>query len=97
MAFFTISGAAGIVGSAFITDLVSQDSLGVTLTRYTSTAWIAGTLGYSVTGLLIETLGMPATFALNAGLPLVGAALILAIRPARMAEKALAEEPVSIV
>jgi MFS family permease len=97
MALFTISGAAGFVGSAFITDLVPQNTLGVTLTRYTSTAWIAGTLGFSVTGLLIETLGMPATFALNAALPLVGAALILAIRPAAVvADEMLADEPVPL-
>ena len=97
MALFTISGAAGIVGSAFITDLVPQDVLGVTLTRYTSTAWIAGTLGYSVTGFLIESLGMPVTFALNAALPLVGAALILAVRPAAgVADEMLADEPVPI-
>jgi MFS family permease len=76
----------GAVGSAFVTDLVPQQTLGQGLSLFTATTWIGGVAGFALTGYAVQWLGMAETFAAAALLPAVAAALLVAIaRPRRAA------------
>jgi MFS family permease len=76
----------GAVGSALVTDLVPQRSLGQGLSLFTATSWVGGVLGFALTGHAVEWLGMAETFAAAALLPSVAAVLLVAIaRPRRAA------------
>jgi MFS family permease len=68
------------VGNAFVTDLVPRTSLGRGIALFAGTAWIGGITGFAVTGQAVQSLGLGATFASAAVLPLASALLLLPIR-----------------
>lgn len=64
------------VGSALITDMVPPQHLSASLSRYAVTPWIGGVIGYALTGVAFQTLGIVTTAIISAALPLLGALLI---------------------
>lgn len=77
---FSLNSSAMSIGSALITDMVQPRVLSKALTRYASSLWVAGTLGYGITGIIIQSIGMQGTLFLVAMLPLTSVLLIIAIR-----------------
>jgi MFS family permease len=74
------------VGSALVTDLVPQASLGRGLSLFTATNWIGGIVGYAITGRAIQSFGASVTFIAGACLPLLAILLLIPIREARRKE-----------
>ncbi len=68
------------VRSAMVTDLVRQQSLGRGLSLFNATTWIGGIIALAATGHAIQSLGMTATFAMGATLPLTAVILLVPIR-----------------
>jgi DHA1 family bicyclomycin/chloramphenicol resistance-like MFS transporter len=73
---FCVSG----VGSAMVTDLVGEGSLGRGLSLFTATTWVGAVLGFAGTGYAIQRLGLTPTVVVGASLPLVAVALLIPIR-----------------
>jgi MFS family permease len=78
-----IAGTSITVGSAFVTDLVPRDGLDLALSRYSSTPWIGGVIGYTGAGMLIDAFGLQSSFVIAGMIPLISVLLIALIRPAR--------------
>jgi MFS family permease len=72
--------ASAAVGSALITDLVPRESLGVSLSLFTSTNSIGFVIGFAGTGIAMQQFGTPATLMLGIVLSLISAALLMFIR-----------------
>ncbi len=72
------------VGQAWAADLVPPEFVGRGLSSLTSTIWIGGILGFSLTGFLVEASGTAAAFSFGLGLLVFAAVLLLPIRGARM-------------
>ncbi len=70
------------VGSALVTDLVPQESLGRGMSLFTATAWVGGVIGFAGTGYAVQNLGMTSTFVIGAFLPLIAIILLIPIRRA---------------
>ena len=70
------------VGSALVTDLVPQESLGRGISLFTTTAWVGGIIGFAGTGYAVQNLGMTSTFVIGAFLPLIAIILLIPIRRA---------------
>ncbi len=68
------------IGSAFVTDLVPKESLGKGLAIFNAMPWLAGIIGFALTGYAIEVFGMAATFIIAAFLPFTGIILVISIR-----------------
>jgi MFS family permease len=81
------------VGSALVTDLVPQASLGRGMSLFTTTTWVGGIVGFAVTGRAIQSFGASATFIAGAFLPLMAILLVIPIREARHAEAAAKVAP----
>jgi MFS family permease len=81
------------VGSALVTDLVPQASLGRGLSLFTTTTWMGGIVGFAVTGQAIQSFGASATFIVCAFLPLVAILLLIPIREVRREEVAVKVAP----
>ena len=74
------ANVAGLsVGFAYVNDLASPDTLATATARFSASPWIAGVIGFGVTGFLIQAVGLQLTFMLTAILPLVSVLLVWAI------------------
>jgi len=76
---FSVNNA---VGSALVTDLVPQESLGRGMSLFGATWWVGGIIGYAGAGHAIQNLGMTPTFIVGAFLPLIAIVLLIPIRGA---------------
>jgi MFS family permease len=74
------------VGSALVTDLASQESLGRGISLFSATTWIGGIIGFAGTGYAVQHLGMAPTFIVGAFLPLIAIILLIPIRQAERGE-----------
>ncbi|HVU12745.1 MAG TPA: MFS transporter [Phototrophicaceae bacterium] len=77
---FTLAGGMAGVANAFVTDLAAPQALSRALASFAATPWIAGIIGYAVTGLIIQSLGLPETLLISAALPVFSIPAILRIR-----------------
>lgn len=79
--FISVLSYVGIgVGSALVTDLIPQESLGRGLSLYGAVTWVGGIIGFAVTGYSIQHLGLYTTFIIGAFLPLLAVLLLIPIR-----------------
>mgnify|MGYP000011630368 CR=1 FL=1 len=72
--------ASMAVGSALITDLVPHESLGVSLSLFTSSNSMGFVIGFAGTGIAMQQFGSPATLLLGVFLSLISAAILIFIR-----------------
>lgn len=66
--------------SALVADVIPRRSLGLGLSLLNTGGFLAGIIGFSGTGYVIQGLGLPTTFMLGATLPLIAIVLLLPIR-----------------
>jgi MFS family permease len=89
----SVASAHSAVGSALVTDLVPQESLGRGLSLFGATSWVGGIIGYASTGHAIQQFGTSTTFILGASLPLLAVLLLRPIRKARREKAAIKTAP----
>ena len=82
-ALLALISSSTVVGSALVTDLIPPEALGRGLSRYGATNWIAGVMGFAVTGYAIQTFGMAMTFSIGAGLTLFAIIVLSRVQPTR--------------
>jgi MFS family permease len=75
-ALWSVNGA---VGPALVTDIVARESLGRAISLFSATPWIAGVIGFAVTGYAVQSLGRPTAFILAALLPLMAIVLLIPV------------------
>ena len=82
VAQFLISllGSGMAVGAALITDLVPPNALSASLTKHATTPWIGAVIGFTFTGMAIQSLGMTLTLEIGMALPFIAAVLALLAR-----------------
>jgi len=68
------------IGSAFVTDLVPETSLGKGIAIFNVMPWIGGILGFALTGYAIQTFGITSTFIAAAFLPFMAITFVILIR-----------------
>jgi len=68
------------IGSAFVSDLVSAKFLQKGITIFNVMPWIAGILGYALTGYAVQTFGITSTFIAGAFLPFIAIIFMVLIR-----------------
>ncbi|MBN1976231.1 MAG: MFS transporter [Anaerolineae bacterium] len=74
-----IGYVASGIGSALVTDLVPQESLGRGLSLFSAMGWIGGIVGYASTGYAIEGIGLALTMVAGALVTLAAVALLVPI------------------
>jgi MFS family permease len=77
-----VGSVAGGIGSALVTDLVPQESLGRGLSLFSAMGWIGGIVGYASTGYAMESVGLVPTVIAGAVVSLVAVVLVVVVRPA---------------
>jgi MFS family permease len=76
----TIPDTSISLGSAMVTDLVPRKSLARGMSFFNATGWLAGMVGFAMTGQAIQLLGMTRSLIVTAALPLIAIALLAPIR-----------------
>ena len=76
------AGPGRSLGNALATDLVPRESLGVALSLFNATGWVAGIVGFAGIGHAFQHLGATTTLIATASLPLVALLLLIPIREA---------------
>ena len=93
VAFSLISVLPGVnkaVGTALVTDLVQQDSVGRGISLFSGSQWISGIIGFAFTGYAIQYLGIKTTLTMGVLLPMTAVILLTSIRlPAKVEEAAI--------
>lgn len=80
---FTGSLATGLaIGSALLTDITAPKALDTALSRFASTQWIGGVMGYLIAGVAIDQLGMLNTLLGGVLVALIAIILIFQIQSA---------------
>jgi len=79
---FVLFNASSGVGSALVTDLVPQGSLGRGMSLFSAMISVGGIIGFAGTGYAFQNLGMLSTFIIGAFLPLIAIVLLIPIRQA---------------
>ena len=92
---FIMGSVHGAVGSALVTDLVPQASLGKGLSLFSATTWAGGIIGYAGTGEAVQHLGPTTTLIIGAFLPLLALLLLLPVRDAERGDAAGELAPVA--
>lgn len=77
---------SSVVGSALVTDLVPQESLGRGMSLFSAGKWVGGIIGYSCAGYAFQSLGMTSSIILFAFLPLLAIILLIPIRETKKKE-----------
>jgi predicted MFS family arabinose efflux permease len=68
------------VGNALVIDVTAPEAMSTALARYASASFISGIVGYGVTGLIIQRLGLQVSLLLGAILLLVGILMVSRVR-----------------
>ena len=90
LALEEICTAANIsIGSAWVTDLVSRESLGKGLSLFGATSWLGGVLGFATAGYAFQSFGRAPTLLLGICLKLMAVVLLLPIRSALQRKRAI--------
>jgi len=76
----SLLGSSMAVGAAMITDLVPGDALSASLSKHATTPWIGAVVGFTFTGLAIQSLGMTLTLEIGTALPFIAAVLAILAR-----------------
>jgi MFS family permease len=76
----SLLGSSMAVGAALITDLVPPKALSASLSKHATTPWIGAVIGFTFTGVAIQSLGMTLTLGIGTALPLIAAALAILVR-----------------
>jgi MFS family permease len=82
-----MSRVGGSVGSALVTDLVPQQSLGMGISLYRAANWVGGIIGWSGTGYAIENIGILSSLITASFLPLIAIILLIFIQSAKRREE----------
>jgi len=88
VSLMNVLASGGSVGSAMVTDLIPQESLGRGMSLFTATTGIGGIIGFAATGYAVQNLGTTFTFMVGAFLPLIAIVLLIPIRQAGREEGA---------
>ena len=75
-ALLSFIGSSMSVGNALVIDVTAPEALSTALARYSSASFISGIVGYGVTGLIIQGLGLQVSLLLGAGLLLVAIVMV---------------------
>jgi len=75
-----VISASIAVGSALVTDLVAQESLGAAIAWFAATNWVGYIIGFAITGAAINALGMTSTMLIGVLLALIAVILLLPIK-----------------
>jgi MFS family permease len=78
-----VGSVAGGIGSALVTDLVPQETLGRGLSLFSAMGWVGGIIGYAGTGYAIENVGLAPTVITGALVSLAAIVLLVPIRVTR--------------
>ena len=76
----SLLGSGMAVGAAMITDLVPGDALSASLSKHATTPWIGAVVGFTFTGVAIQSLGMTLTLEIGTALPFIAAVLAILAR-----------------
>jgi len=76
----SLLGSSMAVGAAMITDLVPGDALSASLSKHATTPWIGAVVGFTFTGVAIQSLGMTLTLEIGTALPFIAAVLAILVR-----------------
>jgi MFS family permease len=71
------------VGSALVTDLAPEQSLGAAMSLFQAAAWASGIIGFAGTGHAVERLGITSALVTAAFLPVIALVLLVPIRETR--------------
>lgn len=71
--------ASQSVGMAWINDLATPETLATATARFSAGSWIANVISFSLTGIIIQTLGLRMTFLYAALLPVISIILVLIV------------------
>ena len=83
IAFALVSSLPGVnraVGTALVTDLIQKKSAGRGISLYSSSQFIAGTIGFAFTGYAIQYFGVKMVLITGGILPLIGTILLIPIK-----------------
>ena len=90
-ALLGFSSSARSVGQAYVTDLVPPRILSIAISRLSAASPLGGIVGFGLTGVVIQGVGVQTAFLMIAMLPLAGIALLLAIKhPVHKVQEAIA-------